>query len=541
MYCPNCEFEIKQEVTECPICGGELTEYPAGGTDTNAASFGYVESSADIEKPLDTCISNLILDAKHELDSLDSRPDSDPQPIKAFSNTFDFESMLSEETTETGHPAADPFTAGPAMFNDMPDTPQTNEEVFLLDDEPTWNDTASPFPETAAPPKIKSPAGQKTPEEGLFADDRLFIDETPARTENLFADDMLFIDETAVRPENLFADAGFSNDKTAARPFTPDTSLFIDELNAQELASPLDSEVSPPRQQSSDLPWSLQQDASETESTVGMDFIPEAQSEKPFEVLADAVDFTALKKAGSVVEAGEQLPKSAGGGSKKRLVFIMLLGVLLIAGAYALNEYFLQDTTPARIEKPVQPRMAPRAAVKKPIKPSAEAEPEAQTPAAEIAAKAEPADVPSQDAQQQTPAPEPPAPSPPKDIRTEKAAEKTGQESAIVPVKKAEPIAEPVKSTQESPTVPDRKISPAIGVYTIHVSSFKTQQYAQEQIEHLRNLGFDAYLETVDLGKKGIWHRVKVGHYATRAEAEQAINNIQKKHPGPTPLININR
>ena len=359
MYCPNCEFEIKQEVTECPICGGVLTEYPEGGADTNAASFGSEESSAAIEKPLDTCISNLILDAKHELDSLDSRPDTDPQPVKPSSTNLDFESMLSEETTETGHPSADPFTAGPAVFNNMPDTPQADEEVFLLDDEPTWNDTASPFPETAAPPEIESPAGQKTPEESLFADDRLFIDETPARPENLFADDRLFIDETPVRPENLFTDAGFSIDKTAARPFTPDTSLFIDEPNAQEPASPLDSEVSPPRQQSSDLPWSLQQDASETESTAGMDFIPEAQPEKPFEVLADAGDFTALKKARSAVEAGEQPPKSAGGGSKKRLVFIMLIGVLLIAGAYALNEYFLQDTTPARIEKPVQPRIVP--------------------------------------------------------------------------------------------------------------------------------------------------------------------------------------
>ncbi len=418
MYCPNCEFEIKQEVTECPICGGVLTEYPEEGADTNAAT---------IKKPLDTCISNLILDAKHELDSLDSRRDSDPQPVKPFSNNLDFESMLSEKTTETGHPAADPFTAGPAMFNDTPDTPQADEEVFLLDDEPTWNDTASPFPETAAPPEIESPAGQKTPEESLFADDRLFIDETPARTENLFADDGLSIDETTVRPENLFTDAGFSIDETAARPFAPDTSLFIEELNAQEPASPLDSEVSPPRQQSSDLPWSLQQDTSETESTVGMDFIPEAQPEKPFEVLADAVAFTALKKAGSAIETGAQLPKSAGGGSKKRLVFIMLIGVLLIACAYALNEYFLQDTAPARIEKTVQPRMAPRVAVKKPIKPSAEAEPTAQTPAAETPANAEPADVLSNNAQQQTPAPQPPVPSTQKDIRAEKAAEKTKQ------------------------------------------------------------------------------------------------------------------
>ena len=487
MYCPNCEFEIKQEVTECPICGGVLTEYPEEGTDTNAARSGSEESSTNMRKPLDTCISNLILDAKHELDSLDSRPGSDPQPVKPSSNNLDFESMLSEETVETGDPAADPFTDGPSMFNNMPDTPQKDEEVFLLNDAPTWNDTASPFPETGVPPEIEPPAEQKTPEESPFADDRLFIDETPAQPENLFADDglsieetsahpespfaedRLFIDETpaqsenlfandelpieetAVRPENLFADAGFSIDKTAAHPFTPDTNLFIDEPSTQKPASTPDSEVSPP-ERPSDLPWSLQQDAFETESTKDMDFIPEAQPEKPSAVLTDAADFTTLEKAGSAVEAGEQPPKSAGGGSKKRLVFIMLIGVLLVAGVYALNEYFLQDTTPARIKKPVPARMAPRAAVKikKPIKPNAEPEPATQTPAAEAPSKAEPADAPSQNARQQAPALEPPIPPTPKDIRAKKAAEKAGQENTIVPKKKTEPVAEPVKSTQET-------------------------------------------------------------------------------------------
>jgi DedD protein len=249
-----------------------------------------------------------------------------------------------------------------------------------------------------------------------------------------------------------------------------------------------------------------------------------------------------VKNAGSAVDAGEQpLPKSRSAGSKKRLVFILLIGALLVAGAYALNEYFLQDTTPARIEKPVPARKAPRAAVKKPIKPSAEAEPTAQTPAAKTPASAEPAGVPSQDARQQTPALKPAATSTPEDIRPEKAAEKTGQESTIAPKKKAEPTAEPVKSTQQTSPAPDKKESPAKRAYSIHVSSFKTEGYAQKQIKHLQNLGFDAYLETVDLGKKGIWHRVKVGHYATRAEAEQAIKNIQKKNQGPTPLININR
>ena len=61
MYCPNCEFEIKQEVTECPICGGVLMQHPD-------ESPGNQPSGREAEEvPLDLHISNLLLDAKHEL------------------------------------------------------------------------------------------------------------------------------------------------------------------------------------------------------------------------------------------------------------------------------------------------------------------------------------------------------------------------------------------------------------------------------------------------------------------------------------------
>lgn len=88
---------------------------------------------------------------------------------------------------------------------------------------------------------------------------------------------------------------------------------------------------------------------------------------------------------------------------------------------------------------------------------------------------------------------------------------------------------------------PDKKPAPAQGAFSVHVFSFKTQPAAQNEIDRLNKRGFNAYLETVDLGAKGIWHRVKVGNYTSRAEAEQARQDIRKKYPGIEPMIHISR
>jgi cell division septation protein DedD len=97
------------------------------------------------------------------------------------------------------------------------------------------------------------------------------------------------------------------------------------------------------------------------------------------------------------------------------------------------------------------------------------------------------------------------------------------------------------KTIEEAPIAPNKEQPPAQLRYTIHVASFKAQKIAGEEVERLLKLGFDAYIETVDLGEKGIWHRVKVGHYATRADAEQTVKSIRQKKPGVKPLIYKNK
>jgi len=552
MYCPNCEFEIKQEVTECPICGGELTQYPAKGANVNTDSDDSEEKNANTNKPLDTCISDLILDAKHELDSLDATPDSALQPVEPFSSSLDFESMLSEDSTETAQTTAEPFTAKPPVPSAMPDTPRTNEEPF---------DTASPFmPESDAPMVNESPIEQNQQPESIFSDDTLFINETTSPTAT--PDTNSFIPETDApmlnkspieqnqQPESIFSDDTLFFDESTAPTNTPDTGPFIDESRGEQPESPLESATPPPGEQSFEQPWSLQE-LSAQEPTETINFIPEEQAEQPDTAPTNGLDFLDIEEAGSSEPAKKQ---RAGSRSKKRLIFVLLFSVLLIAGIYTLQDYVVQFFESKQIKKPTPTRIIPKTAAKKPRTP---AQPELQQPAANLQGETVPAEVPPEDTQQQASAAQaelqtpsanlPPEetqqqePSKPEDNQIDTSKEKTAQKNIVVPEKKPETAAKPIQSSTETSSTSDKKQPPAQLKYTIHVASFKTQQIAGEEVERLRKLGFDAYLETVNLDAKGIWHRVKVGYYATRADAEQTVRSLRQKNPGVKPLIYKNK
>lgn len=56
-------------------------------------------------------------------------------------------------------------------------------------------------------------------------------------------------------------------------------------------------------------------------------------------------------------------------------------------------------------------------------------------------------------------------------------------------------------------------------VYGIHVSSWQDANRASRDCERLEKRGFSTWINEVDLGERGRWHRVVVGRYSSRAEA----------------------
>ena len=63
--------------------------------------------------------------------------------------------------------------------------------------------------------------------------------------------------------------------------------------------------------------------------------------------------------------------------------------------------------------------------------------------------------------------------------------------------------------------------------YTLQISSHRTRDLAETLKKKLKNRGYKAYILSIDLGDKGMWHRVRVGKYKSREDAEKVANQLR--------------
>jgi cell division septation protein DedD len=63
--------------------------------------------------------------------------------------------------------------------------------------------------------------------------------------------------------------------------------------------------------------------------------------------------------------------------------------------------------------------------------------------------------------------------------------------------------------------------------FTIQVASFRDVLKAQKVLEDLKTKYSSAHIVAKDLGEKGLWHRVCVGQFATRAEATGFLEDVK--------------
>ncbi len=123
-----------------------------------------------------------------------------------------------------------------------------------------------------------------------------------------------------------------------------------------------------------------------------------------------------------------------------------------------------------------------------------------------------------------TPAPEQPkpitsAPNKPKLSVTPKTAlTKTDEEEKTPPPAKPEP---PGKKT---PAKPEK----TTGVYTLQVTSVEDQKAADHHVAKLRKKGYPAYKTIGNIPGKGMYFRVRIGHYETRAEAAPMMKRLKE-------------
>ncbi len=98
----------------------------------------------------------------------------------------------------------------------------------------------------------------------------------------------------------------------------------------------------------------------------------------------------------------------------------------------------------------------------------------------------------------------------------------TGQE--VTPVE--EKAAHQVVSLEKKPD-PIEELAPLVGSYTINVASFRQKDRAEQLVDELKREGLRAFRWEIDLPEKGKWHRVSIGNFPKRRDAEDFV--AQKK------------
>ena len=70
------------------------------------------------------------------------------------------------------------------------------------------------------------------------------------------------------------------------------------------------------------------------------------------------------------------------------------------------------------------------------------------------------------------------------------------------------------------------ELLPEDHVFTVQVSSFPTTEEASAFARQLERKGFEPYITAADIPGRGTWHRVRVGNYTTKGDAESLRSRL---------------
>jgi cell division septation protein DedD len=115
---------------------------------------------------------------------------------------------------------------------------------------------------------------------------------------------------------------------------------------------------------------------------------------------------------------------------------------------------------------------------------------------------------------------------PPVDQKGGVAAEKKVGEKGVTKKATKEKPQQPVK---EMPApAPSGKLQEMKGEYTIQVSAWRDKEIAQEIVKRLEDAGYPAFQEERAY-KDGTWYTVRVGRYASRKDAQMAVQSFAEE------------
>jgi cell division protein FtsN len=91
------------------------------------------------------------------------------------------------------------------------------------------------------------------------------------------------------------------------------------------------------------------------------------------------------------------------------------------------------------------------------------------------------------------------------------------------------------KLSQKPPIASKSKTGPSVKTYTIQAVSVKDARDADRLVAELKKKGFHAYRAIGKVPGQGIWYRVRIGDYKSRASARHTLNQLKKA--GLKPIV----
>lgn len=110
-----------------------------------------------------------------------------------------------------------------------------------------------------------------------------------------------------------------------------------------------------------------------------------------------------------------------------------------------------------------------------------------------------------------------------KDTTAAQARDARAPDHGVAMIKRAEKFKKPVKAGN---------LVQAPG-WTVQVAALRGQADADRMVARLIRKGFAAYRLTEKVPGKGTWHRVRVGHFRQRQEAQTEMEKLKRDHYSP--------
>ena len=113
-------------------------------------------------------------------------------------------------------------------------------------------------------------------------------------------------------------------------------------------------------------------------------------------------------------------------------------------------------------------------------------------------------------------------------IQKKRAEEQASRSNLIV---REQPPVIATPSQKQEP--PPRETSTSVvldenGVFTVQISSWRSNVKAEHEAERFRNAGYAAFVQRAYVPSQGgVWYRVRVGQFTNRAEAERQARDLE--------------